>query len=345
METNLDKKSVSSLMNKYLYKELPKELYKEVPEESYSVIPEELKMVDLETLNNSLQEKIMTTKLPNNTQKVVFGKIIFVFSNEKKTKILFNPDTVFFGKIVTRNDVLQIIMLLLKNFGIKIEFEELQKIFNNKVTLKNSKQKIIDYTNIINMLKMALENNKKYMVEGGTRKRRKSKYKFKSKSKSKSKKRTKHNKNIFRKKKNKLVGGDSTRKFLFILLIILFNGTIASSINYGVNPTLYNGNIFLYFSLGTLFTLMALCTNCVYSLDLEDTHTYREQDNQDMDSSTGSTETNTSLGDYDLEDPTDPAQIIVSENPGNIENITQNIHNVVYSNLEESSREDELGNP
>ena len=278
MEKGLVKKSVTSLLNEYLQKHLPEGL--PITDKSYS---EEVKIVDLETLSNSLQKEIIITKLPDNNQKVDFGNITFFYSNEK-TKILFNPDTVFFGKKVTRNDIIKVLLLLLKNFGIKLEFEELQKVFTNKNSPKNSNQNIIDCTNIIKMLKMALENNKKYMGEGGTRRKRKTKRRTK-----------KYN---YRKKKSlkkcKTVGGNSIRKFLLILFRILFCGTIASSINFGVNPTKYNGNIFTYFGIGTLCVLMTILTNNMYNIDIEE---YNE-----LDISRGSTASFTKVGDdYDLE--------------------------------------------
>lgn len=95
MEKDLLKKSVTSLLNEYLHKQLPEELYKPITNKSYSATTEEVKIVDLEILSNSLQKEIIITKLPDNTQKVVFGNLTFFYSNEK-TKISFNPDTVFF---------------------------------------------------------------------------------------------------------------------------------------------------------------------------------------------------------------------------------------------------------
>lgn len=287
MEKGLVKKSVTSLLNEYLHK-LPEGLYKPITDKSYSAATsEEVKIVDLETLSNSLQKEIIITKLPDNNQKVVFGNLTFFYSNEK-TKISFNPDTVFFGKKVTRNDIIKVLLLLLKNFGIKLEFEELQKVFTNKNSPKNSNQNIIDCTNIINMLKTALENNKKYMGEGGTRRKRKTKRRTK-----------KYN---YRKKKSlkkcKTVGGNSIKKFLLILFRILFCGTIASSINFGVNPTKYNGNIFTCFGIGLLIVFMTIITNNMYNIDIEE---YNE-----LDISRGSTASITTLGDdNDLEDPTE----------------------------------------
>jgi hypothetical protein len=300
MEKDLVKKSVTSLLNEYLQKNLSEELRKKITDKSYSAATsEEVKIVDLETLSNSLQKEIIITKLPDNNQKVVFGNLTFFYSNEK-TKISFNPDTVFFGKKVTRNDIIKVLLLLLKNFGITLEFEELQKVFTNKNSPKNSNQNIIDCTNIINMLKMALENNKKYMGEGGTRRKRKTKRRTKRRTK-------KYN---YRKKKSlkkcKTVGGNSIRKFLLILFRILFCGTIASSINFGINPTKYNGNIFIYFGLGTLCVLMTILTNNIYNIDIEIIGHYNRTNQDELDISRGSTASITTLGDdNDLEDPTE----------------------------------------
>ena len=289
MEISLVKKSVS-LLNEYLYQNLPHGLYKKITDTSHSEKvkksysekvkksysekvkkshSEKVEIVDLKTLSNSLQKKII--KLPN--QKVVFGNLTFFYSNEK-TKISFDTDTVFFGKKVTRNDIIEILLLLLKNFGIKLEF-------TNKKISKNSNQNVIDCTNIIKMLKNALENKKKYMSEGGTRRKRGTK---------------KYN---YRKKKSlkkfKSVGGDPIRKFLLILFRILICGTIVSSINFSVNPTKYNGNIFTCFGIGTLCVILIILTNNMYNPELE----YNE-----LDISRGSTASITTLGDdNDLEDP------------------------------------------
>ena len=325
MEKGLVKKSVTSLLNKYLQKRLPEELYKPITDKSYS---EEVKIVDLETLSNSLQKEIIITKLPDNNQKVDFGNITFFYSNEK-TKISFNPDTVFFGKKVTRNDIIKVLLLLLKNFGIKLEFEELQKVFTNKNSPKNSNQNIIDCTNIIKMLKMALENNKKYMGEGGTRRKRKTKRRTK-----------KYN---YRKKKSlkkcKTVGGNSIRKFLLILFRILFCGTIASSINFGVNPTKYNGNIFTYFGIGTLCVLMTILTNNMYNPELEE---YNE-----LDISRGSTASITTLGDdNDLEDPLLVVPLEINLTPVNSEtqenNIILDINDILLELEEENNNIENL---
>jgi len=78
MEKNLVKKSVTSLLNEYLQKNLSKELYKPITDKSYSAATsEEVKIVDLETLSNSLQKEIIITKLPDNNQKIDFGNITF----------------------------------------------------------------------------------------------------------------------------------------------------------------------------------------------------------------------------------------------------------------------------
>jgi hypothetical protein len=332
MEKGLVKKSVTSLLNEYLQKHLPEGLYKPITDKSYS---EEVKIVDLETLSNSLQKEIIITKLPDNNQKVDFGNITFFYSNEK-TKISFNPDTVFFGKKVTRNDIIKVLLLLLKNFGITLEFEELQKVFTNKNSPKNSNQNIIDCTNIINMLKMALENNKKYMGEGGTRRKRKTKRRTKRRTK-------KYN---YRKKKSlkkcKTVGGNSIRKFLLILFRILFCGTIASGINFGVNPTKYNGNIFTYFGIGTLCVLMTILTNNMYNIDIEE---YNELDISR--GSTGSTASITTLGDdNDLEDPLPVVPLEINLTPVNSgrqeNNIIVDINDILLELEEENNNIENL---
>jgi len=183
------------------------------------------------------------------------------------------------------------------------------------------------------MLKMALENNKKYMGEGGTRRKRKTKRRTKRRTK-------KYN---YRKKKSlkkcKTVGGNSIKKFLLILFRILFCGTIASSINFGINPTKYNGNIFIYFGLGTLCVLMTIITNNMYNIYIEIIGQYNRTNQDELDISRGSTASITTLGDdNDLEDPTeDPTEELpvvpleINLTPVNSETQENNIINdIVY---------------